>query len=114
MSIAPQAFYVGTNSIQRTTESAESVFQDPRGLLLMWHEPKNDAEYVIGCDPTMGITGWTRSGRKDGDEKTDNCAIEIFQPDAIKLYLFEPDGTPKVDPATKQQAFVRRDMQVAE
>lgn len=98
----------------RTSESWESILADPRGLLLMWHEPKESSRYTIGCDPTMGITGWTRSGRREDDEKTDNCAIEIFEAEAIKLPLFNDDGSPKIDPATKQQAFVRRDMQVAE
>ena len=112
--VAPDAFHVGGSNIQRCTESWESVQADPRGLLLMWHAPKQHAKYVVACDPTMGITGWSRGLRKDGDEKVDNCAIEIFESEAIKLPLFEPDGTPKIDPATKQQAFIRRDMQVAE
>lgn len=112
--IAPEALHVGGSSIHRCTESWESIQADPRGLLLMWHEPKPDARYVISCDPTMGITGWSRGMRKDGDEKTDNCAIEIFQPEAIRLPLFNEDGTQKIDPSTKQPAFIKRDMQVAE
>ena len=114
MPVAPDAFHVGGSNIARCTESWESIKDDPRGLLLMWHEPKPNAQYIVACDPTMGITSWSRATKKDGDEKIDNCAIEIFQSEAIPMPLFNEDGTPKIDPATKQQAFIRRDMQVAE
>lgn len=67
----------------------------------------------MGGDPTEGITGWSRGSRRDGDHKTDNGAIEVFRPDAIKLPLFK-NGKPVIDKASGVQAFVMRDLQVAE
>jgi len=42
-------------------ESWESVLnsKDPRGILLMWHPPRKGAKYIMGGDPTQGITGWS-------------------------------------------------------
>ena len=114
MNVAPDVLHVGGSSIVRTTESMESVIADPRGLLLMWHEPRSQGRYVISCDPTVGITGWSRAFRKDGDEKIDNCAIQVFEPSAIRMDLYDENGEPKIDPQTKQQQYVMRDMQVAE
>lgn len=59
----------------------ESPFDeaDPRGQLLVWEHPQPWAEYVIGCDPTMGIVGWNRQMRSAEEEKHDNAAIEVFR-----------------------------------
>lgn len=114
MSIAPQVLHVGGSSISRCNESMESMMADPRGLLWMWHSPKPNSRYVISCDPTMGVTGWSRAMKQDGDEKIDNCAIEIFEPSAIRMDLLDDQGNRKIDPQTKQPMYVMRDMQVAE
>jgi len=109
----PQALHVSGNSITRSIESEESIFNDPRGILYMWEEPKQWAKYVIGCDPTVGITGWRRDLANDSDRKIDNGAIEVFRVDALKVPLFK-DGQPDIDPITKTQRFYYRDLQVAE
>lgn len=108
-----KSFHVSGNSLIATRESDESVDADPRGMVLMWEEPRPGAKYIMAVDPSEGITGWTRSSRQDGDRKTDNAAIEIFRPDAIKLPLFK-DGRPLIDKNTGVQQFVMRDLQVAE
>ncbi len=108
-----RSFNVSGNSLLATSESDESVNEDPRGLVLMWEEPKPWAKYILSIDPSEGLTGWTRSSRQDGDHKTDNGVIEIFRPDAIKLPLFK-DGKPMIDKITGQHQFVMRDLQVAE
>jgi hypothetical protein len=107
------AFHVSGNSFLRTRESDEAVNGDPRGLLLVWEEPKHWAKYVMSADPTEGITNWSRGSRREDDYKTDNGVIEIFRPNAIKMPLFK-NGKPVMDKATGTQQFVMRDLQVAE
>ena len=107
------AFHVSGNSFLRTSESDEAVNSDPRGLLLVWEEPKHWAKYIMAADPTDGITNWSRGSRREDDYKTDNGVIEIFRPNAIKMPLFK-NGKPLMDKATGTQQFVMRDLQVAE
>ncbi len=107
------AYRLSGNSFTGTSESDEAVNEDPRGLLLMWEEPKPWARYIMGGDPTEGITGWSRGARRDGDHKVDNCVIEVVRPDAIKMPLFK-NGKPVIDKTTGVQAFLMRDLQVAE
>jgi len=52
---------------------------DPRGIIWMYEEPQTRATYVMGIDPTVGITNWDRSLRTIDDFKTDNGAIEILR-----------------------------------
>lgn len=52
---------------------------DPRGVVWMYEEPSSRATYVMGIDPTVGITTWHRSLRTRDDLKTDNGAIEIIR-----------------------------------
>jgi hypothetical protein len=52
---------------------------DVRGLLMCWEPPSPNATYVLGCDPTVGVLGWTRATRTDEDYKHDNAAIEVFR-----------------------------------
>src|ERR1041385_4808833 len=80
-----RAYHVSGNSVTPTSESEESIFHDPRGILFIWEEPKQHAKYIMGCDPTVGITGWGRSSRIPSDRRTDNGAIEIFRVDALKM-----------------------------
>lgn len=108
-----RSFHVSGNSLITTSESDESVYVDPRGLVLMWEEPKPWAKYILSIDPSEGITNWSRGSRQDGDHKTDNGVVEVFRPNAIKLPLFK-DGKPLIDKITNQQMFVMRDLQVAE
>jgi hypothetical protein len=124
MSIIPQCLYVEGQSIHiYKDETWEDIQRDPRGVLLMWEPPKPRARYIMACDPTHGITGWTRATRRVGDEKVDNGAIEIFQVDACKFPVFKeipnPAGpgmvlAPDIDPRTKQQVELYKDVQVAE
>lgn len=53
--------------------------RDSRGILWVWEEPRTNANYVIGCDPTIGITGWDRTLRVQDDEKTDNAVIQVIR-----------------------------------
>ncbi len=52
---------------------------DPRGILWTWEDPKPNAYYVMGVDPTRGIVGWDRTLRKEDDAKTDNGAIQVIR-----------------------------------
>lgn len=108
------AYYVSGSSLVRTSESEKAIMDDPRGFVHIWEAPKQWAKYIMGHDPTVGITGWSRATRTDGDRKTDNGAIEIFRVDAFKDIVRKPDGSPDIDPATKQPRFFYRDLQVAE
>jgi len=120
----PSVLHVAGNSIEiYTAEDWEQIERDPRGLLLMYEPPMKRAKYVMGLDPTEGITGWNRGSRVAGDEKTDNGAIEIFRIDGAKELVWEtkpnPAGPgnlklPVIDPITKQQKVLYRDVQVAE
>lgn len=113
MSNFQRSYHVAGNNLRLTAESDEAINEDPRGMLLVWEEPKAWAKYIMSSDPTEGITGWSRGARRDGDHKTDNGVIEIFRPDAIRMPLFK-DGKPLMDKVTGVQQFVMRDLQVAE
>lgn len=108
-----EAFHVSGSSLVRAIETAESIANDPRGIVHVWEEPKQHARYIIGCDPSVGITGWRRDLATDGDHKTDNSAIEVFRVDAIRAPVMK-DGKPEIDPITKAPKFYYRDLQVAE
>ena len=114
----PQVLYVGGNSLEAyTSESWEEIDRDPRGLFLMWEPPDPNCKYILGMDPTEGITGWNRGTRVEGDHKTDNGAIEIFKIDGTyeKLYKDENGAkVPDIDPVTRRQRRLYRDVQVGE
>ena len=118
MSAFPELLRVGGSSIEpHTAETWEEVERDPRGLLLMWSAPRKDAKYVMACDPTQGVTGWSRATRTDGDHKTDNAAIEIFEVEGVKEPLWVMENGKKIediDPITKRRRYLYRDVQVAE
>lgn len=113
MSDFQEAYYVSGNSIVRCNEEYDDIDADPRGLLLMWEEPLSWAKYIMGCDPSVGLTGWTRGGRISGDEKTDNGVIEVYRVDAQRKPKLK-DGKPIMDPLTKEISYVYQDLQVAE
>lgn len=80
--------------------------EDARGLMKLWEPPKPTARYVIGIDPTGGITGWDRSLRTEDDLTTDNGAIEVIritghgQPDVqVAEYAAPIDAEDLADPA---------------
>jgi hypothetical protein len=52
---------------------------DPRGILWMYEPPNPRAQYVMGIDPTVGITGWHRNLRTEDDVRVDNGAIEVVR-----------------------------------
>lgn len=108
------SYCIGANSLYRTVEDEPDITKDPRGFLHVWEEPKQHARYIMSCDPTVGITGWSRFSRKDGDEKTDNAAIEIIRVDARRVPLFTREGKPDIDPHSKVQRTYFQDVQVAE
>jgi len=113
--MTPQAAYhVSGSRLTQCSESESSIQDDPRGLLLMFEPPVANATYMMGGDPTVGITGWSRALRTEGDHKVDNGALEVFRVDAIKLLFFGKDGQPEIDPQTKAQRWIYRDLQVAE
>jgi hypothetical protein len=58
---------------------------DPRGLLWSWEEPRRNAEYIVTVDPTVGISGWSRTARSKDDARTDNAAIEVFRKPGIQV-----------------------------
>lgn len=60
-------------------ESHDHLDIDSRGLIKLWEPPRPNARYVMGVDPTAGLTNWHRSLRNDDDAKTDNGVIEIIR-----------------------------------
>ena len=76
MSTEPQAVMaVGSTSLVR----AEMLDHDPRGLILMYEPPRFNCHYVLGADPSVGITGWDRTLRSKDDVKTDNASVEVIR-----------------------------------
>jgi hypothetical protein len=67
----------GTNHLELLPSTM--LDQDPRGICWMFEEPNPRATYVMGIDPTVGITNWDRTLRTEDDTKTDNGAIEIIK-----------------------------------
>jgi hypothetical protein len=119
MSTFPDILCVsGSDIYPYREESMADIKKDPRGLLFMYEQPIARAKYIMGLDPTQGITGWSRGTRTTGDHKTDNGAIEIFRVDAVKeiQYRLSDSGerVPEIDPITKQPRTIYRDLQVAE
>lgn len=92
-----QAGPVGFFSLPEDFDPAHEA----RGVLWMWEMPRRDATYVIGFDPTYGITGWTPWNATQDDHKTDNAAIEVIR---IGGLVTGPDGKP----------YQEKDTQVAE
>jgi len=113
----PEMLHVAGSHIEPyCEESWESVLnsKDPRGILLMWHPPRKGAKYIMGGDPTQGITGWSRGTRTDGDHKVDNAALEIFEVDGLKEPVLNEHGVQLIDEVTKRPRWHYRDLQVAE
>lgn len=52
---------------------------DPRGVFKIYEPPLSTARYVMGVDPSVGITGWDREVRVDDDKSTDNGAVEVIR-----------------------------------
>ena len=67
----------GRHTIERL--SGSDLDSDARGIVWMFEPPNPRATYVMGIDPTVGITGWHRTTRTRDDIKTDNGAIEIIR-----------------------------------
>jgi hypothetical protein len=109
----PKSFYVSGSSLLPTCESDKDILDDPRGLVYIWEPPISHAKYIMSCDPTVGITGWDRQNRIEGDHKTDNGAIEIFHVDAYKRPLLK-DGKVVINERTKEPETVWVDLQVCE
>jgi hypothetical protein len=109
----PKSFHVSGSSLVESSEPEDEVKADPRGLVHVWEPPMQHAKYVMGCDPTMGITGWGRGSRTTNDHKVDNGVIEIFRIDAIRVPYMK-DGRIELDEYTKQPKFYFQDLQVAE
>ena len=113
----PEALFVSGSSICPYTSDDWIEEDDPRGLLLMWEPPSPKHKYIIGMDPTEGISNWTRGTRVPGDVKTDNGVIEVFRPDGdFDLVFKEVNGIriPDEDPRTHRQRRLYTDVQAAE
>lgn len=106
-------YHVSGSALIPSSEPQTDLDEDPRGICWMWEPPLSHARYIMGSDCTVGITGWHRSARTEGDHKTDNGAIEVFRINAVKLPL-TIDGVPVIDPQTNNQKYILRDLQVAE
>lgn len=112
--MAQTAYHFSGSALVPAQDSESELSDDPRGIVWMFEEPKPHAKYIMGCDPTVGITGWRRDLRTDGDHKTDNAAIEIFRVDGIEVQSLDENGKPVIDPITKLPKTYYRDVQVAE
>lgn len=58
---------------------AQSLDDDPRGIVWCWENPNPKAQYVLGVDTSVGITGWDRLLRTQEDKKIDNATIEVLR-----------------------------------
>lgn len=117
--VFPSALYLtdGSSIREFDEETFEEIERDPRGILHMWSPPQKGVKYVMGMDPSEGITGWSRATRTDDDFKTDNGAIEVFQIDAIRELCWKEENgkrVPEIDKHTRQQKVKYKDLQVAE
>lgn len=110
----PPAYHVGSSALLETSELDADITADPRGFAFLYEPPISQAKYILGLDPSVGITNWTRAGRTDNDHRTDNGAIEIFRVDAFRLPVLDSEGKPVIDPQTKQPRYITQDLQVAE
>ncbi len=71
----PAIMTVGSTQLTR----AEMLDHDSRGLIWMYEPPRSNAHYVLGADPSVGITGWDRTLRSKDDVKADNAAVEVIR-----------------------------------
>ncbi len=83
MSEEPQPYRVQASGsmspLTRTGQLYDDLSQDPRGVAWMWEPPRKNAAYVMGIDPTVGITGWSRHSRVANDSEIDNGCIQIVR-----------------------------------
>ena len=70
------AYKIG-QSVIREIDDADP--RDPLGILWVWEPPSEKETYVVGVDPTQGLTGWTRQYRSADSKETDNAAIEVIR-----------------------------------
>ena len=113
----PATLYVSGSHIEPCLESWDEINQDPRGILFLWEAPRPRAKYQMGCDPSYGITNWSRASRTEGDHKTDNAAIEVFRIDGEQELVWKMEKGKRVkdiDPVTGKQRIRFKDVQVAE
>lgn len=78
MAFAYPTYYVG----QKGTASplpASRLDRDTRGVVWVYEPPDPRATYVLGLDPSFGLTGWSRETRREDDIDTNNSAIEIIR-----------------------------------
>lgn len=73
------AYHIDNNSVLTEHDRDDSVLKDPRGIVWCWEPPNPRATYIMGIDPTVGITSWSRHMRSRDDYRTDNGAIEIIR-----------------------------------
>lgn len=78
MSHFPELYTIGNAGRIDKMDPREYDY-DPRGIIWMWEAPSKSHRYVLGCDPTVGRTGWNRFARVKEDAKTDNGAIEVLR-----------------------------------
>lgn len=78
MSVFPEIFSIGHKG-KLLKMSPEEFDKDPRGIVWMWEPPISTATYVVGIDPSVGITGWNRYSRVKDDRKTNNGVVEIIR-----------------------------------
>lgn len=57
----------------------QSLDDDPRGIVWCWEAPNAKAQYVLGVDTSVGITGWDRLLRTQEDKKVDNATIQVLR-----------------------------------
>lgn len=78
----PPSYQIGDTSLVPvyTTEKDE---HDPRGLIMMFEQPKHDRIYSIGVDTAAGIVGWQRDFRRDDDSelRKDNSVASVWYHD---------------------------------
>lgn len=85
----PMQFQIGVNGLEQANIDPREIRKDPRGITYMWEPPLPNARYIVSCDPTFGIPGWSRYSRQPGDRKTDNCAIEVIRLNAIQQPVYD-------------------------
>lgn len=80
MSSFPDQFTCQSGLLERYDPKEISQWdRDPRGIVWCWEPPLSGALYVMGIDPSFGITNWNRSARTQEDRKTNNGVIEVLR-----------------------------------
>ena len=93
--IFPPTYAIANSGQLERMDPALEYDGDPRGITWIFEPPNRTSTYMMGVDPTLGRTGWSRYSRVKEDRRTNNGAIEIVR---VGKDIILPDGTPSRTP----------------